>query len=190
MYNIYFDTEFTGLYKDTTLISLGLLTQDNKKLYLEFNDFNEHQCDDWIKKNVLDNLYSQKDVDEFVSQKLNTYGYGNRRENTLLLKDWLDHLYEDEIQLVSDCCHYDMVLFIDLFGSAFDLPKYINPACHDINQDIAYYFNLTEKKAFDLSREDILKEYKDEINDMKKHNSLYDAEVIKRVYDIVRINYN
>ena len=189
MYNVYFDTEFTGLYKDTTLISLGLVTEDNKRLYLEFNDFNEHQCDEWIKQNVLDNLYSQNDVNEFINNKLNRYNYGNRRENVMVLKDWLDKLYEDEIQLVSDCCHYDMMLFIDLFGNAFDLPKYINPVCHDINQDIAYYFNLSEKQAFDKSREEILEEYNDAVNDIKKHNALYDAEVIKRIYDIVRVIY-
>lgn len=189
MYNIYFDTEFTGLYRDTTLISMGLVTEDEHRLYLEFNDYNEHQCDDWIQQNVLNNLYSQNDVDQFASNKLNRYNYGSKKENTLVLKDWLDNLYEDEIQLVSDCCHYDMMLFIDLFGNAFDLPKYINPVCHDINQDIAYYFNLTEKQAFDKSREDILVEYNDTVKDVKKHNSLYDAEVIKNIYNIVRLMY-
>ena len=35
---IYFDTEFEGLRKDAKLISLGLITQDNQELYIEFDD--------------------------------------------------------------------------------------------------------------------------------------------------------
>ena len=56
MMNIYFDTEFTGLHKDTTLISIGLISEDNKTFYAEFTDYDESQCDDWMKTNVIYNL--------------------------------------------------------------------------------------------------------------------------------------
>lgn len=94
------------------------------------------------------------------------------------LKEWLEEY--DEVQLVSDVCHYDMVLFIDLFGDAFSLPENVNAACHDINQDIAAHFGISEKEAFDYTREDIVK---DAVIDGDKHNSLYDAKVIKQIYD-------
>lgn len=35
---IFFDTEFTGLHKDTTLISLGMISEDGRRFYAEFND--------------------------------------------------------------------------------------------------------------------------------------------------------
>ena len=35
---IFFDTEFTGLHKNTTLISIGLVAENGKKFYAEFND--------------------------------------------------------------------------------------------------------------------------------------------------------
>jgi DNA polymerase III epsilon subunit-like protein len=38
---IFFDTEFTGLHKDTTLISIGLVSEDNRKFYAELIDYKE-----------------------------------------------------------------------------------------------------------------------------------------------------
>ena len=46
--NLYFDTEFTGLHKDTTLISLGIISEDNRTFYAEFSDYNKSQVDNWI----------------------------------------------------------------------------------------------------------------------------------------------
>ena len=49
-----------------------------------------------------------------------------------------------------------MVLFIDLFGSAFDIPENVNAVCHDINQDIAKHLGISEEEAFDYTREDLV----------------------------------
>ena len=54
--NLYFDTEFTGLRKDTTLISIGIVSEDGRKFYAEFTDYDESQCGDWIKQNVILNF--------------------------------------------------------------------------------------------------------------------------------------
>ena len=80
-----------------------------------------------------------------------------------------------------------MVLFIDIFGGAFDIPSNVNPACHDINQDIADYLHISETEAFDKSREEIIEYYEVKIEG-DKHNSLYDAKVIKEIYNIINKN--
>ena len=36
---VYFDTEFTGLKKDTTLVSIGLISETHKAFYAEFTDY-------------------------------------------------------------------------------------------------------------------------------------------------------
>lgn len=77
-----------------------------------------------------------------------------------------------------------MVLLIDLFGTAFELPGQCSPSCYDINQDIAKYYGISQKEAFNKSREEILEENKIEIEG-DKHNSLYDAKVIKELYYIL-----
>ena len=76
-----------------------------------------------------------------------------------------------------------MVFFIDIFGGAFDIPENVNPACHDINQDIANYEHISETEAFNRSREDFIFTYNTEVEGIK-HNSLYDAKVIKEIYEI------
>lgn len=212
---LFFDTEFTGLHKNTTLISLGIVSEDGKKFYAEFQDYDREQCDEWIKENVIKNCFipifpSHSDIEkEIKKMEKNGYeiskipsmpsGYSpivhytkRTNENGVTevsgdgawiwrhLKEWL--LQFDFIEFVSDVCHYDFVLLIDIFGGAFDLPDNICPVCHDINQDIANFYGISEKEAFDKSREDVIQ------NSIggKKHNALYDAEVIKAIYDKIR----
>ena len=184
---IFFDTEFTGLHKNTTLISIGLIDENGRTFYAEFTDYDESQCDDWIKEHVIDNLLYKHFDKEGEPNTISIFGNkyyakGDKRYVKNQLTEWLSEY--DSIELVSDVCHYDMVLFIDLFGTAFDLPQNVNPACHDINQDIARYYELSEKEAFDFSREKILENRYISI-DGYKHNSLYDAKVIKAIYESI-----
>lgn len=178
---IFFDTEFTGLHKDTTLISIGMVDINGRSFYAEFTDYDAH-VDDWVWENVIMNLKWSKEgfVDNFINIYENSWEVcGDKSYVRNTLKDWLSKY--DNIELVSDVCHYDMVLFIDIFGGAFDIPKTINPACHDINQDIARFYNISETEVFDKSREEILKDFNINIIG-DKHNSLYDAKVIKEIY--------
>jgi len=188
---IFFDTEFTGLHKDTTLVSIGMIDENGRSFYAEFSDYDKDQCDDWIKENVIKHLYLGNYEHIEISDN-HTSVYGNKKFIKEKVEKWLSEY--NEIDLISDCCHYDMVLFIDIFGSAFDLPKNVNPACHDINQDIGKKFSISEKEAFDLSREKIIENHNlfsgNSSNKIfitgDKHNSLYDAKVIKEIYNIIK----
>lgn len=57
---VFFDTEFTGLYKNTMLISIGLISEDRRCFYAELTDYDEAQCSDWIKEHVIANLNLSK----------------------------------------------------------------------------------------------------------------------------------
>lgn len=189
---IFFDTEFTGLHKDTTLISIGMVDEGGRCFYGEFTDYDESQVSDWIEENVLSHLMlKDRGVIEHLKNAFKDGGYditmvrGGRAVVLSVLRHWLDKY--DEIQFVSDVCHYDFVLLIDLFGTAFDLPNNICPSCHDINQDIASYYGVSEHTAFDINRDEIVDEpFLSEF--ISKHNSLYDALVIRLVYSKVN-NY-
>lgn len=210
---LFFDTEFTGLHKNTTLISLGIVADNGKKFYAEFLDYNDNQVNNWIKENVIENLYlpylpyGSKMIDKYINDGWtvsktiiipteNSLAYhcikrtneddvteakGDSAWIIAYLREWLSQF--KNIQFVSDVCHYDFVLLIDLFGSAFDLPENVNPSCHDINQDIALFYGISEKDAFDKSREKIVAELCDEPIEGRKHNALYDAEVIKTIFE-------
>lgn len=197
---IFFDTEFTGLHKDTTLISIGLVSEDGKTFYAEFNDYDKSQVNEWIKENVIDNLLMKEPLpgeEEFYlaarcednltgNDLFDSYTVQLRGDKKIIateLNKWLKQF--DSVELISDVCHYDMVLLIDIFGDAFSLPKNVCPVCYDINQDISKYYNISQLEAFDYSREDILKEKNNQIIGAK-HNALYDALVIKEIYKICK----
>ena len=126
---IFFDTEFTGLQKDTTLISIGCIDENKRTFYAELTDYDKKQVNDWIQENVIDNLTLGKKPDIKIEND-NYEIVGNKKAVAKALKEWLEDY--DDVQLVSDVCHYDMVLFIDLFGSAFDIPENVNAACQII----------------------------------------------------------
>lgn len=183
---VFFDCEFTGLQKNTTLISIGLITEDNRKFYAEFNDYEKGQVDGWIRDNVIPHLIVTK-AEYYTKRQRQMYippyfVYGGKQHIAKRLQEWLESLGED-IQLVSDVCHYDMMLFCDIFGHAFNIPKCVNPVCHDINQDIAEFYKISEKEAFDMSREEIANMQGEEV---EKHNALYDAIVIRKIYEKIK----
>ena len=178
---LFFDMEFTGLHKNTTPISIGIVSEDGKKFYAEFTDYDESQCDDWIKENVTSELLY--DTEKWYEGIADRQIQDNKQAISHTLKDWLQQF--DEIQFVSDVCHYDFVLLIDLLttgGTALDLTDNISAVCHDINQDIATYFWVSDREAFDMNREEILDRLTGYHVVGKKHNSLYDAEIIKEIY--------
>lgn len=182
MAKLFLDTEFTGLHKDTTLISIGLIDEEDRCFYGEIIDYDKNQVDYWIQKNVIENLWYEKGIR--IRNMNVTYCKGTKKEVASKLNNWLS-VYK-EIEWVSDVCHYDFVLLIDLLYKNANYIPYneIGAAIHDINQDIAKHYNISELKAFDKSREDIIKEHNIKISGIK-HNALYDAKVIKAIYEIV-----
>lgn len=190
--DICFDTEFTGLHKDTTLISIGLVNEYGESFYAEFNDYNKSQCEgnNFLEKEVIGNLFFNNTKSHFESNGFNVLMKGSKEEISDKLKLWLSRY--DSIQFISDVSHYDFVLLVDLLaGDALSLPKNISAVCHDINHDIAFYFNLTDQKAFDYNREEILTDYfeipDNQMPKLKKHNSLYDAKIIQMIFNKIRM---
>lgn len=171
---VFLDTEFTGLHKETTLISIGLVSEDGKMFYAELTDYDENQVDDWIRENVIDNLkYSNDNYPQLsfvhISEENNFIVKGEKDKVANLLRDWLSQW--DKVEIWSDCLAYDWVLFNDLFGSAFDIPSNV----YYIPFDICTLFALRNIDP-DISREEFAG------IDGDKHNALHDAQVIKACY--------
>lgn len=157
---IFFDTEFTGLHKQTTLISIGLVSETDKTFYAEFDDYDKNQVTDWLKENVIPNLGSAQIR-------------GSQKEIAGALRRWLHDF--GEVELWSDCLAYDWVLFCDLFGSAMTIPENV----YYIPYDICTLFKIKGVDP-DVSREKFV--FGMEMRD-KKHNALFDAQVIRLCYD-------
>lgn len=191
---IFFDTEFTGLHKNTTLISIGCVAEDGRRFYAEFTDYVECQCDDWIRKNVLQHMILSGNNDltnSLMNVEHTTIVIGNREQVSEALREWIEKYRYMHVQFVSDVCHYDMVLLIDLlWESAIEMPHYITPFCRDIAQDMVNKLGYTEQAAFDIPREQFLIDRGIALPEGQKHNSLYDAEVIKTIYDCVNLPFD
>ena len=193
---IYFDCEFTGLHQYTSLISIGLVDYKGNTFYAEFTDYKKELCNEWINENVINKLKHPDDVLE--GSNWTVTGTTDTIRKQLLF--WLDTFVKPGhmIQFVSDVCHYDFVLLIDLLtggAGAMALPNnLISPTCVDINQDIATSIKrepeanndnyVPARVAFDVSREELAKELDPSFisKDEEKHNSLWDAKVIRTIH--------
>ena len=174
---IYWDTEFTGLHKDTTLISLGMVSDSGKEFYCESTDYDETQVDDWIRENVIANLLFANE-ESFVREVGSvTFVKGDKETIHRELSLWFSQFRT--VELWSDCHHYDVVLLIDIFGGAFDLPENVFYIPFDISSALRI-FGLDP----DINRESFI----DSPIEGVKHNSLYDAKVIRACYDKLHRN--
>ena len=160
---VFFDTEFTGLHQNTSLISIGVIDEDQRSFYAIFNDYKKDQVDEWIKKHVIDNLNIEDPSVDIV-------GKSERIKESL--SDWFSKY--DHVEVWSDCLSYDWVLFNQLFGHAFNIPKNI----YYIPFDISTLFKIKGVDP-DVNRE----EFVGIKNAKNKHNALFDAVVIKKCYE-------
>ena len=174
---IFFDTEFTGLRQNTSLISIGLITDRSageRTFYAELHDFDITQIDEWIRENVLKNL-SYKDKLPFYNDTMKKHIYmkGNCKSVQEELYKWLKQ-FDCTIDMWSDCLAYDWVLFNELFGGAIQLPEFISYIPFDL-------CTLLKLKGIDpdINRE----EFSGFTVGVEKHNSLWDAKVIKGCYE-------
>lgn len=173
MTKVFFDTEFTGLHQNTTLVSIGLIAEGGERFYAELTDYDKTQVNDWIQENVIDKLYLSEQDNSATPQ--NWIIKGNRADVKEALTVWFKQF--DKVEIWSDCLSFDWVLFCDIFGHAFNIPKNI----YYIPFDICTFFKAKGIDP-DISREKFaFGEYYGEMA-AKKHNALWDAEVIFECY--------
>lgn len=197
----FFDTEFTGLQKNTDLISIGIIDYTGEHaFYAEFTDYDITKVSYWVRENVIQKLVLFDKADNYYEYTNDAAQYfdiatnkidelclvrGDRRFIRDKLEYWLKSLIDinggETVQMISDVSHYDFVLFADLFGGAFGLPEWISPACYDINQDIARKYKISPHNAFEMSRASIVKNIYD---NPTIHNSLNDAIIIGYIYHV------
>ena len=161
---VFFDTEFTGLHQNTTLISIGLVDENGREFYAELIDYDQTQVDDWLQDNVIANLN------------------GKNRSTTEQLRydlaEWLSAY--DKVEMWSDCLSYDWVLFNNIWGHAFDIPKNV----YYIPFDICTMMKLKGVDP-DIDREEYA--FNAVPATARKHNALWDAQVIRACYENLRL---
>jgi len=181
---LFFDTEFTGLHQNTTLVSIGIVSEDDKTFYAEFGDFDHTQVDEWLTDNVISKMLFHGYGDPPPKNKgwcncstngNQTEAYGHKEFIKLCLQEWIDTF--GPVEMWSDCSAYDWVLFNQLWGHAFKIPQNIYYIPFDI-------CTLMKMKGVDpdINREDFIGNVAWMTGQEEKHNALWDALVIKACY--------
>ena len=195
---IFLDTEFTGLHSNTTLISIGLISEDGRTFYAELNDYDTSQVNDWVRDNVISNLKFAPPR-EYAPGKMEDEAYemsravpgvpltqmfhlemrGSTADVSSELDKWLNQ-FDDTIEIWGDCLSYDWVLFCNLFGGALNIPKCV----YYIPFDICTLFKINNVDP-DITREDYAHPADLAVStphELSKHNALWDAIVIRACY--------
>jgi hypothetical protein len=168
---IFFDTEFTGLHQNTTLISIGLIAETGQTFYAELTDYDKSQINEWLQTNVIDNLTLTSRENMQHTKDIHTYVKCDISNLKGFLTQWLEQF--GEVEIWSDCLSYDWVLFNQIFGHAFNIPKNV----YYIPFDICTLFYAKGIDA-DVSRE----VFAEMLEGSQKHNALWDAKVIRQCF--------
>jgi hypothetical protein len=170
---IFFDTEFTGLHQNTTIVSIGLVSEDDRTFYAEFTDYDKSQITKQLKKIVIKKLLFRDKKGLYIGGTLQNYEVkGNKKDINLHLRKWLSQFHEYEFW--NDCLSYDWILLADLIGGIDGVTE----------EDDYYYPNsfcsidTIKGKGFDA----IIETYNGEGKNL--HNALYDAKLLKKCFEL------
>ena len=153
------DTEFVeqGHGHSIDLISLGIVAEDGRELYLESSDFDKGKANQWVRAQVLPHLKGGESRWPLKSIKV-----------TLL--DFFDPTDYGKPELWAWCGAYDWVVFCQIFGTMMDLPQGYPHYIHEFQQML-----------------DTLGITDDELPQQESgaHNALEDARHLKRLWGYV-----
>jgi hypothetical protein len=134
------DTEFSGLQQNAELLALALIAPGDRWFYAVFTEVELTKLSAWHQENVVPHLYlSEQQLASLRSG--GEYVIGSREEIVDALRRWLAQF--EAIEMWADVPAYDWVLFCELFGGAFGLPKQV----HYVVRDLA---TLLEAKGYDI----------------------------------------
>jgi len=169
--NVFFDMEFTGLIKAASPLSIGLISEDGKTFYAEYQIEKSAVLSDWITENVIPNLRFRDVWSSVPTIDFDHYDMkGDVSQIRARLLEWLGQF--DKVIMWGDCLAYDWVLFCDLWIGAMHIPDNI----YYIPFDLSTLFYVKGIDP-DINREDYLG-----MDHGAKHNALYDAKIIRKCY--------
>lgn len=169
--NYYLDQEFIEGFKKPwfgkrrhfiDLISIGIVAEDGRELYLISKEYNYNDADDWVKQNVIHPLYIEtvhgdarniyhvhdfhkffgksnkgivKELQEFILGEIDeTKCHCGERDTCYYCNMQLEIRGDDNIIFYADYASYDWVLLCSLFGRMINLPDGFPMFCKDLEQ--------------------------------------------------------
>ena len=169
----FFDTEFIEKPQKIDLISIGIVAEDGRELYLINRDCRTYEADDWVKENVLSKMPEYK-------SDINLGFYRDASieliPNHVLTKEQIKNKILEFIgadnnpefwAYYADC---DWVVICWLFGRMIDLPKHFPYYCKDLQQEI---------DEGEINKDELL----EDVPQNNIHNALDDARWVRNAYE-------
>lgn len=114
----FYDTEFIEDSKTVDLISIGIVAEDGRELYLENSQAEWLKADDWVKANVLPHLQSYRQTEEgFTQSGCDAVSKETMRQAVAAF------IGCSKPEFWGYYSAYDHVALCQLFGKMIDLPE-------------------------------------------------------------------
>jgi hypothetical protein len=134
----FLDTEFieSGPKSPIQLISIGIISEDNRELYLQNADFYELNANDWVKENVIAHLECLSNWRQFRAFNTEESLIGTSwRRFSKIAKEIIEFITNDtKPEFWGYYADYDWVVFCQIFGTMMDLPTSFPMYCNDLKQ--------------------------------------------------------
>lgn len=197
---LFFKAKTSGkFYGD--ILSLGIVSEDGRQFYAEFNDYDKNQIRLTTKLNVLDKFVKK---DEFVEG----YHIGNTYDNGLALETWLNQFKdEEEVILVSDndpfgFAHFRFIDNLIYCKRCYDIAaKYetmlsrVAKGYYDICYDFSKFFEIPFEESLLIDKAEFITKAKlysmrpedDMVIPAPKGTAIYDAHIVKKIYENMNV---
>lgn len=155
MTRYWMDCEFIDDGKSIDLISIGIVSEDGRELYLESANVDAGKADQWVRNNVFP--YLKGGEQRWPLKSIN-----------VTLRDFFDIEDYGKPEIWGWCAGYDFVAFCQIFGTMMDLPAGYPHYIRDVQ------YILDERGI----KDEQLPQQEDGL-----HNALADARHIKRLWE-------
>jgi 3'-5' exoribonuclease-like protein len=193
----FLDTEFVDNGSTIDLISIGIVCEDGRELYLQSCEFSLRGANDWVKENVFPWLHIclHTPGGHELSWQMQQHRFANKGQCTFKdpekgiirahddclwrtraqIRDEIKFFFNpsDGIELWGWCAGYDFVALCQLFGTMMDLPQgWSHYIC-----DFQYVLDGRHIPDDQLPQQE-----------SGVHNALEDAKHLKKLWESVVIN--
>jgi len=171
----YMDTEFIEYGKTIELISIGIVAEDGRELYLISKEYKYKKADDWVKENVILPMYREQSPTkkQFTGpEDFHKTAGVSKAEIARKIENFVANTKPEFFAYYAD---YDWVVFCQLFGRMIDLPKGFPMFCIDLKQ-MMWERGLI-KENFNI---------KELLPQENEHNALSDARWNKALHELIQ----
>lgn len=163
---IFYDWEFEENGTIIIPISLGMVSEEGKYIYVMNSNYFQPTASDWLKENVLNNMASE--VPEGLT--VLPWDIAQNKIGSRIL-EYIDYVGTDDIELVAYYADYDHVCLAQRFGAMINMPDVIPWITYDLKQ-------WADDLGVKLPKQTT-----------KPHNALNDAFYVRDCYNWLVENY-